>query len=155
MKIQISKEELATMLQSTYNIDLTSGNYEITIEGYIPAVSNRLKAMAVNPNALQQVVKTDKNLNVLDISYTDPKLKDGRKTVSCKNLKCEKVDFTHYNEIVLDFATSSKNQQQLELEDGITIDCLKARYVKAIKLTDTGDLVTFSFKKRIPYLKRR
>lgn len=160
MKIQITKAELADMLQKTYNIDLTTNNYEISIEGYIPAIDTRLKAsmpkkfLYADTDSIK--VTTDKNLNVLDLQFNTPKQKsDKRRTQAYKNLQGARVNYSQYKEIVLDFATSSDKKRKLPNNENISLDCLKERYKKAIRLTDTTDMVKFSSEHKTPYLIRR
>lgn len=161
MKIQITKAELADMLQKTYNIDLTTNNYDISIEGYIPVPDSRLKAsmpkkfLYADTNSIK--VTTDKNLNVLDLQFNNPKQKpDKRSTHAYKNLQCPRVDYSQYKEIVLDFvATSLDKKRKIPYNENISLSCLKARYNKAIKLTDTADMVKFSTSNKTPYLVRR
>lgn len=160
MKIQITKAELANMLQKTYNIDLTTNTYEISIEGYIPVPDSRLKASMpkkfVYADTDSIKVTTDKNLNVLDLQFNSPKQKpDKRRAQAYKNLQGARVDYSQYKEIVLDFATSSDKKRKISNNENISLACLKERYKKAIRLTDTTDMVKFSSDHKTPYLIRR
>jgi hypothetical protein len=150
MIITITKAELNAMIRNTYNIDTT--NTPIDIEGYTRNTSNSRFTIPQQKPFTSPAIDTKVTVNstnqVLEIEHIDK-----RKLNNVENLK-HHVDRTAYNTLVLDFATSNKDKQLLSLE-GLTFDCIKERYKRAIVDTKTEDMVKFKSINRKPYLVRR
>ena len=124
-------------------------NIQFDIEGYMP--KPKATVPAEKPNPRFETV-TDASLNV--ISIEDLEESTGRKA-NGKNLN-NQVDYTNYNNIVLDFATSNNKNSvfKIDLEEQ-TIPCMRYRYQHALHLTKTEDLLEIVTINKELYLRKK
>ena len=147
MKIYVTRQDLERAFLG--NNPPAFDNIQFDIEGYMP--KPKATVPAEKPNPRFETV-TDASLNV--ISIEDLEQATGRKA-NGRNLN-RRVDYTNYNNIVLDFATSDNKNKLFKVDlEGQTIECMKYRYKHALHLTKTKDMVETVIINRELYLRKK
>jgi len=166
MKFAVTREDLRRMIQKEAGIDINVLTVDLEIEGYVKAKDYRLKAQLGGvgskepaPELPKITTITDGNMNVIDIvdetgksiKSSMPTLKEEprkkrkykkRKRTGPKNQYGGPVDYKDYEQIVLDFATSS-DDKRLVPSFGLSLTCVKERYKLMIKKLGVNDSVRF------------
>lgn len=162
MKLTVTKEDLRQALLKATGIDIESTTIEVELEGYVKAKDYRLRATLPDRGGEDPgiTVKTDSSMNVLDLSFKESlPPRPNKHTISKKrttpnrNRYTGHVDYSEYEQEVLDFATSNEDQRELPTF-GLTLPCLKERYKKVILKAHVEDMVRFGQIDRAPYLIR-